>query len=62
MDKKLAVANIGMKFGMCHVEGAMNYKADIVAICDSNEENLRFAGERYNISEENAPKELLEYA
>jgi len=52
MDKKLAVANIGMKFGMCHVEGAMNYKADIVAICDSNEENLRFAGERYNISEE----------
>lgn len=52
MEKKLVVANIGMKFGMCHVEGAMNYGAEIAAICDSNEENLRFAGERYNIPEE----------
>lgn len=52
MDKKLKVANIGMKFGMCHVEGAMSYGAEIAAICDSNEENLRFAGERYNIPEE----------
>ena len=52
MDKKLRVANIGMKFGMCHVEGAMSYGAEIAAICDSNEENLRFAGERYNIPEE----------
>ena len=52
MDKKLKVANIGMKFGMCHVEGAMSYGAEIAAICDSNEENLRFAGERYGIPEE----------
>lgn len=52
MDKKLKVANIGMKFGMCHVEGAMNYGAEIAAICDCNEENLRFAGERYGIPEE----------
>ena len=52
MDKKLRVANIGMKFGMSHVEGAMSSGAEIVAICDSNEENLRFAGERYGISEE----------
>ena len=52
MDKKLVVANIGMKFGMCHVEGAMSYGAEIAAICDKNEENLRFAGERYNIPEE----------
>ncbi len=52
MENKIKVANIGMKFGMCHVEGAMSYGADIVAICDSNEENLRFAGERYNIPEE----------
>lgn len=52
MDKKLRVANIGMKFGMCHVEGAMSYGAEIVALCDSNEENLRFAGERYNIPED----------
>lgn len=29
MDKKLRVANIGMKFGMCHVEGAMSYGAEI---------------------------------
>ncbi len=52
MEKKLVVANIGMKFGMCHVEGAMSYGAEIAAICDCNEENLRFAGERYNIPEE----------
>lgn len=52
MDKKLKVANIGMKFGMSHVEGAMSYGAEIVAICDCNEENLRFAGERYSIPED----------
>ena len=49
MDKKLKVANIGMKFGMSHVEGAMGCGAEIAALCDSNEENLRFAGERYGI-------------
>ncbi len=52
MDKKLKVANIGMKFGMSHVEGAMSCEAEIAAICDSDAENLRFAGERYNIPEE----------
>ncbi len=52
MKKKLKVANIGMKFGMSHVEGAMGCGAEIAAICDSNEENLRFAGERYGIPEE----------
>ena len=52
MDKKLRVANIGMKFGMSHVEGAMSYGAEIAAICDSNAENLRFAGERYGIPED----------
>lgn len=52
MDKKLRVANIGMKFGMAHVEGAMAYGAEIAAICDVNEDNLRFAGERYSIPEE----------
>lgn len=49
---EIKVANIGMKFGMCHVEGAMSFGAEIAAICDNNEENLRFAGERYNIPEE----------
>lgn len=53
MKNKLIVANIGMKFGMSHVEGAMNYEgAEIAAICDCDEENLRFAGERYGIPEE----------
>lgn len=52
MDKKLSVANIGTKFGMCHLEGAMSYGAEIAAICDCNEENLRAAGERYGIPEE----------
>ena len=55
---KIKAANIGMKFGMCHVEGAMSYGAEIAAICDSNEENLRFAGERYNIPEE---KRITDY-
>ncbi len=52
MKKQLKVANIGMKFGMSHVEGAMSYGAEIAALCDSNEENLRFAGERYSIPRE----------
>ncbi len=29
MDKKLKVANIGMKFGMSHVEGARDFGAEI---------------------------------
>ncbi len=52
MEQKLVVANIGMQFGMSHVEGAMHYGAEIAAICDCNEQNLRAAGERYNIPEE----------
>ena len=52
MEKKLKVANIGMKFGMSHVEGAISYGDEIAAICDCIEENLRFAGERYGIPEE----------
>ncbi len=52
MKNQLRVANIGMKFGMSHVEGAMSCGAEIAAICDSNEENLRFAGERYSVPEE----------
>lgn len=58
MEKKIVAANIGMKFGMCHVEGAMSFGAEIAAICDSNEDNLRFAGERYNIPEE---KRITDY-
>lgn len=52
MEKKLVVANIGMQFGMCHLEGALSYGAEIAAICDCNEGNLRAAGERYGIPEE----------
>lgn len=52
MDKQLKVANIGMKFGMSHVEGARDFGAEIALLCDSNEENLRFAGERYGIPED----------
>lgn len=52
MEKKIKVANIGMKFGMSHVEGAIACGAEIAALCDCNEENLRFAGERYNIPED----------
>lgn len=52
LEKKLNVACIGMRFGMSHIEGAMQYGANIAAICDCNEENLRAAGERYGIPEE----------
>lgn len=50
--KKLNVACIGLRFGMSHIEGAMQYGANIAAICDCSEENLRAAGERYAIPEE----------
>ena len=50
--KQLKVAVIGLQFGMAHIEGAMGCGAEIAAICDSNEEHLRFAGERYGIPEE----------
>lgn len=62
MEKKLRVANIGMKFGMCHVEGAMSYGAEIAAICDCDEENLRFAGERYGIPEEKRFTDYMDIA
>ncbi len=52
MNNKLKVANIGMKFGMSHVEGARDFGAEIALLCDNNEENLRFAGERYGIPED----------
>ena len=52
MEHRLRVANIGMQFGMSHVEGAMQYGAEIAAICDNNTENLRAAGERYGIPED----------
>ncbi|MBR0509351.1 MAG: Gfo/Idh/MocA family oxidoreductase [Clostridia bacterium] len=45
----LKIAVIGLQFGMAHIEGAMCCGAEIVAICDCNEEHLRYAGERYNI-------------
>lgn len=61
MEKKLRVANIGMKFGMCHVEGALDCKdAEIVMICDIDEENLRFAGERYSIPEEKRTTDYMD--
>ena len=52
MDSKLTVANIGLKFGMSHIEGALANGAEIAAICDCDPEALRFAGERYSIPEE----------
>ncbi len=52
MEKKLVVANIGMMFGRAHIEGAMQYGAEIGAICDLDEEALRYAGEKYDIPKE----------
>ncbi len=52
MEKIIKVANIGLKFGMSHIEGALASGAEISAICDCDEENLRFAGERYGIPED----------
>ena len=50
--KPIRVAVIGLRFGMAHIEGALGCGAEIAAICDCNEDNLRFAGERYSIPEE----------
>lgn len=52
MKDKLTVANIGLKFGMSHTEGAMSCDAEIGAICDCDKEALEFAGKRYNIPED----------
>ena len=52
MDKKLVVGNIGMMFGMAHLEGAMGYGAEIALICDKDPETLANAGKKYNIPEE----------
>lgn len=52
MKNKLTVANIGLKFGMSHTEGAMSCNAEIGAICDCDKEALEFAGKRYNIPED----------
>lgn len=52
MEKKLVVGNIGMMFGMAHLEGALAYGADVALICDSNPETLKKAGKKYNIPEE----------
>ena len=52
MERTIRSAHIGMKFGMSHVEGAIAYGAEIVAICDSDPDNLKFAGERYGIPED----------
>ena len=48
----LRVAVVGLRFGMAHIEGALGCGAQIAAICDENEEHLRFAGERYGIPAE----------
>ncbi len=50
--KPIRVAVVGLRFGMAHIEGALGCGAEIAAICDCNEDNLRFAGERYSIPEE----------
>ena len=50
--KPLRIAVIGLQFGMAHIEGAMGCGAEIAAICDCNEEHLRYAGERYGIAED----------
>lgn len=58
MEQKLVVGNIGMMFGMAHVEGALHYGAEVAAICDLNEKTLRAAGEKYNIPVE---KQFTDY-
>lgn len=52
MKKNLVVANIGMQFGKCHIEGALSYGAEIGAICDCDINALSAAGEKYNIPDE----------
>ena len=58
MKTKLTVAHIGLQFGMSHLEGALQYGADVAAICDCDAQALREAGERYGIPE---AKRLTDY-
>lgn len=64
MEKKIRIGVIGCgNFGNVHMKAIVPQKnAELVAICDVNEENLKLRAKQYDISEENCYtdyKELL---
>ena len=52
MATKLTVGVIGLGFGRQHLKAALDYGAEIGAICDILPEKLQTYGELYNIPEE----------
>lgn len=60
MNKNLTVACIGLQFGMAHLEGALQYGAEVAAICDCNAEHLRAAGEKYGIPEDRRVSDYMQ--
>lgn len=49
---KLTIGVVGLGMGSLHLEGAISHGADVIAICDINEEQLKTVGEKNNIPEE----------
>lgn len=58
MKKKLAVGVIGLSMGKLHLVAAIQYGAEISAICDTNEKTLASVGSEYNIPPE---KQFTDY-
>ena len=52
MSKKLRVAIIGLHIGTSHMEGVLEYGAEVAAICDLNPETLKKMGDRCQIPED----------
>ena len=49
MNKKLVVGVVGLSMGKQHLAAAVQYGAEIAAICDINEKTLASVGTEYGI-------------
>lgn len=58
--EKLVVGIIGLGMGKMHLKGAIEYGAEIGAICDINEARLKAIGEELNIPEEKRTTNYLD--
>lgn len=58
MSKKLSVAIVGLSMGSFHLKAAIQYGANIAAICDTNPELLKKLGDECNIPKE---RRFLDY-
>lgn len=49
MEQKLVVGVIGLGFGRQHLKAAIEYGADVAAICDINPDKLKQSGDLYDL-------------